>query len=167
VAGTPEISGVVLDESSDGRVQRGIWQHTEGVSRDVDADELFVVLSGRATIDVGDGATLEVGPGDVGILRAGDRTTWTVHETLPKISTSRPDRPTARRRTRRSPPRHASRRPFNMSNMVSAAQAPEAAAPFIVAARGPAVCSPARTTDPQGRVHAASSSAVEPIPGAL
>jgi uncharacterized cupin superfamily protein len=31
------------------------------------------------------GPTLEVGPGDVGLLHAGDRTTWTVHEDLRKI----------------------------------------------------------------------------------
>jgi L-alanine-DL-glutamate epimerase-like enolase superfamily enzyme len=31
-----------------------------------------------------DGPTLKVGPGDMAVLRAGDRTTWTVHETLRK-----------------------------------------------------------------------------------
>jgi uncharacterized cupin superfamily protein len=43
------------------------------------------VLTGRATIEVEDGPTLEVGPGDAGLLHAGDRTTWTVHEDLRKI----------------------------------------------------------------------------------
>ncbi|HEU4974138.1 MAG TPA: cupin domain-containing protein [Baekduia sp.] len=85
VAGSPEVSGVVLHTSADGRVERGVWQHTAGTSRDVEADELFVVLRGRATIEVEDGPTLEVGPGDAGILRAGDRTVWTVHETVRKV----------------------------------------------------------------------------------
>jgi hypothetical protein len=31
------------------------------------------------------GPTLEVGPGDVGPLHAGDRTTWTVDENLRKL----------------------------------------------------------------------------------
>ena len=63
----------------------GIWQHTAGVSTDVEVDEVFVVLAGRATIEVAGGPTLEVGPGDVGVLEAGAETTWTVHEDLRKI----------------------------------------------------------------------------------
>jgi hypothetical protein len=85
VDGDPRVSGRVLDTSADGKVERGVWQHTAGVSRDTESDELFVVLSGLATIEVEDGPTLEVGPGDVGLLHAGDRTTWTVHEDLRKI----------------------------------------------------------------------------------
>ena len=63
----------------------GIWEHTAGVSRDVEVDEIFVVLRGRATIEVADGTILQVGPGDVGVLEAGAQTTWTVHEDLRKI----------------------------------------------------------------------------------
>lgn len=85
VSGTPEISYATLDVSADGRVERGIWQHTPGVTTDVEADELFVVLSGRATVEVEGGAPLELAPGVVGILRAGAKTTWTVHETLRKV----------------------------------------------------------------------------------
>ncbi|MFE2724706.1 cupin domain-containing protein [Kitasatospora sp. NPDC059327] len=84
VSGTPEVSGRVLSESADGRQLRGIWQITPGVVTDVEADEMFVVLSGRATVEIDGGPTLEVGPGDCAVLRAGDRTTWTVHETLRK-----------------------------------------------------------------------------------
>ncbi|MXM64489.1 DUF861 domain-containing protein [Streptomyces sp. HUCO-GS316] len=85
VSGTPEVSGKVVWESADGRRIRGIWQITPGVVTDTEADELFVVLSGSATIEVADGPTLTVGPGDMAVLRAGDRTTWTVHETLRKV----------------------------------------------------------------------------------
>jgi uncharacterized cupin superfamily protein len=85
VDGDPQVSGRVLDTSADGKVERGVWQHTAGVSRDTESDEIFVVLTGRATIEVEDGPTLQVGPGDVGLLHAGDRTTWTVHEDLRKI----------------------------------------------------------------------------------
>ncbi|MFD6418053.1 cupin domain-containing protein [Streptomyces sp. NPDC060194] len=84
VAGTPEVTGRVLSESADGSVVRGIWQITPGTVTDTEADEMFVVVSGRATILIEGGATLEVGPGDVCVLREGDRTTWTVHETLRK-----------------------------------------------------------------------------------
>ncbi|MDH6126270.1 cupin domain-containing protein [Kitasatospora sp. GP82] len=84
VSGTPEVSGKVLWESEDGRRLRGVWQITPGVVTDVEADELFVVISGRATVEVEGGPTLNVGPGDFAVLREGDRTTWTVHETLRK-----------------------------------------------------------------------------------
>jgi uncharacterized cupin superfamily protein len=83
VSGSPRVSAreIVADDV----VAVGIWQHSAGVSTDVEADEVFVVLSGRATIVVEDGPTLDVGPGDVGLLAAGSRTTWTVHEDLRKV----------------------------------------------------------------------------------
>ncbi|MFE7645819.1 cupin domain-containing protein [Streptomyces phaeoluteigriseus] len=84
VSGAPEVSGKVVWESPDGRQVRGIWQITPGVVTDTEADELFVVISGSATVEVEGGATLRVGPGDMAVLCAGDRTTWTVHETLRK-----------------------------------------------------------------------------------
>jgi uncharacterized cupin superfamily protein len=63
----------------------GIWEHGVGVSTDVEVDELFVVLSGRATIEVEGGPALEVGPGDLCLLETGARTRWTVHEALRKV----------------------------------------------------------------------------------
>ncbi len=83
--GSPEVSELVLATSPDGRVVRGVWQITPGVIEDVEADELFVVVSGRATVDVQGGATLELAPGVVGVLRAGDRAVWRIHETLRKV----------------------------------------------------------------------------------
>ena len=82
--GTPETTGVVLFESEDGRVTRGLWQCTPGRVTDVEADEMFVVVSGRATIEFEDGAAIDVGPGDLCVLEEGARTVWTVHETLRK-----------------------------------------------------------------------------------
>ncbi|MEV8540177.1 cupin domain-containing protein [Streptomyces sp. NPDC051572] len=84
VSGTPEVTGKVVWESEDGKQVRGIWQITPGVVTDTEADELFVVISGSATIEVEGCETLTVGPGDMAVLREGDRTTWTVHETLRK-----------------------------------------------------------------------------------
>jgi uncharacterized cupin superfamily protein len=85
VDGDPRVSEKVLWSSSDGRRHRGVWEHTVGVSTDVEVDEIFVVVSGRATIEVEGGPTFEVRPGDVGVLEAGARTTWHVHETLRKV----------------------------------------------------------------------------------
>ncbi|MFC9233298.1 cupin domain-containing protein [Streptomyces decoyicus] len=84
VSGEPVVTGKVLWESSDGQQIRGIWQITPGVVTDTEANELFVVVSGRATIEVEGGSVMEVGPGDACVLREGDRTQWTVHETLRK-----------------------------------------------------------------------------------
>ncbi|MCX4991679.1 MULTISPECIES: cupin domain-containing protein [unclassified Streptomyces] len=84
VSGDPAVTGKVLWESADGKQLRGIWQITPGVVTDTEANELFVVVSGRATIEVEGGDVIEVGPGDAAFLREGDRTTWTVHETLRK-----------------------------------------------------------------------------------
>lgn len=84
VSGDPVVTGKVLWEAPDGRQIRGIWQITPGVVTDTEANELFVVVSGRATIEVEGGSVLEVGPGDACVLREGDRTRWTVHETLRK-----------------------------------------------------------------------------------
>jgi len=84
LAGSPEVTGKVLWEAPDGNRLRGIWQITPGTVADVETDELFVVISGRATVAVEGGPVLEVGPGDLAVLREGDRTVWTVHETLRK-----------------------------------------------------------------------------------
>jgi uncharacterized protein len=83
IAGNPVTSSLVLAESD--TAERGIWQITPGTVTDVEADEMFVVISGRATIAVEGGPVFDVGPGDVCVLSEGDRTTWTVHETLRKV----------------------------------------------------------------------------------
>ncbi|MGA4846651.1 cupin domain-containing protein [Streptomyces sp. G5(2025)] len=82
VAGDPRASWTVLYE--DDVVERGLWQMTPGSAAGIEADEMFAVLSGRATITPAEGPSLTVGPGDVGIMRAGTRAVWTVHETLRK-----------------------------------------------------------------------------------
>lgn len=74
----------VLDLPSPPGLEVGIWEHTVGTSTDVEVDEVFVVISGRATIAWVDGS-VDVGPGDVVTLPDGAGTTWTVHETLRKV----------------------------------------------------------------------------------
>ena len=83
VSGSPRVRSTVL--AADDTVERGVWEITPGVVTDVEADELFVVVAGRATIEVEGGLVLEVGPGDAVILEEGWRTRWTVHATLRKV----------------------------------------------------------------------------------
>ena len=64
----------------------GVWEMTPGMMRDVEADEVFVVISGAATVEFADGtAPLTLGPGDVVRLAEGAETVWTVTETLRKV----------------------------------------------------------------------------------
>jgi uncharacterized cupin superfamily protein len=85
VSGAPRAGFATLDESDAGEL--GVWQMTPGVATDVEADEVFVVLSGAATVEFTDPLlpTIELRPGSVVRLAAGMHTTWTVHETLRKI----------------------------------------------------------------------------------
>ncbi|MCG7593655.1 cupin domain-containing protein [Mycobacterium sp. PSTR-4-N] len=84
VAGQPQTGSVELGTL--GGVEVGIWEMTEGVMTDVESDEIFVVLSGRATVEFADGAApLTLVAGDVVRLAEGTRTTWTVTERLRKV----------------------------------------------------------------------------------
>ena len=87
VSGTPrtferELASVRLPGG--GTLATGVWRCTEGTVTDVEADESFVVLSGRATIEH-DGERHEVGPGDACVLPAGAATRWTIHEAITKV----------------------------------------------------------------------------------
>jgi uncharacterized cupin superfamily protein len=69
-----------------GGLEMGVWEMTPGVMRDVEADEVFVVLAGAATVEFDDGtAALTLRAGDVVRLAAGAATVWTVTETLRKV----------------------------------------------------------------------------------
>ena len=85
IAGAPTTASVLL--STLGGVVVGVWEMTPGTASDVEADEVFVVLSGHATIAFDEPAlpSLEVGPGSVVRLAEGMRTVWTVSETLRKV----------------------------------------------------------------------------------
>jgi len=84
VAGDPSTAASTLTRV--GGLEVGVWEMSVGTMTDVEADEIFVVLSGAATVDFADGSpTMELRAGDVGRLAAGAQTTWTVTETLRKI----------------------------------------------------------------------------------
>ncbi len=83
ISGSPATGSLILDDR-DGR-EVGVWEMTPGVATDVEVDELFVVLSGSATVDGVAEHPLELAPGSVVKLVAGMRTTWTVRVTLRKV----------------------------------------------------------------------------------
>ena len=80
--GDPHPASFVVASLPDG-AESGVWRCTPGRFRDVEVDETFVVIEGRATIEF-EGGKVDVGPGDVCVLSAGAETVWTVHETLLK-----------------------------------------------------------------------------------
>ncbi|GAA1210544.1 cupin domain-containing protein [Rhodoglobus aureus] len=85
--GLPTAGYTVLDTLGDTEI--GIWEMSVGTATDTEEDEVFIVVSGRASIHfAADDRTIIVGPGDVVRLTAGMHTTWTVTETLRKIYVS-------------------------------------------------------------------------------
>lgn len=70
-----------------GEVEVGVWEMTPGTASDTEVDEVFVVLTGHARIEFVEPAlpAVEVDPGAVVRLAAGQRTVWTVTETLRKV----------------------------------------------------------------------------------
>ncbi|MFJ4223020.1 cupin domain-containing protein [Microbacterium sp. NPDC089695] len=83
--GSPTTGTVAVDELAG--VEVGVWEMTPGTASDTEADEVFVVLSGRALIEFTEPAlpSIEVGPGSLVRLAEGMRTVWTVTETLRKV----------------------------------------------------------------------------------
>jgi len=87
VAALPTAGYTVLDTL--GNTEIGVWEMSVGSATDIEEDEVFVVVSGRASIHFAeDDRTIVVGAGDVVRLTAGMHTTWTVTETLRKIYVS-------------------------------------------------------------------------------
>ncbi len=83
VAGTPSTGSVDLDED----MGIGVWEMTVGAMRDVEIDEVFVVVAGAATVEFDSPAlpAIELAPGAIVRLEAGMKTVWTVRETLRKV----------------------------------------------------------------------------------
>jgi uncharacterized protein len=87
VAGTPSTGTLELGSFGDAEI--GVWEMTAGAMSDVEDDEVFVVVAGRATLQLepgtADAETVELSPGTLVRLAAGTNTLWTVTETLRKV----------------------------------------------------------------------------------
>lgn len=68
-----------------GSCEMGLWEIGPGIDEDVEVDEVFLVLSGAGTVEFADSTTIELRPGVLVRLRAGDRTRWHVVERLRKL----------------------------------------------------------------------------------
>jgi uncharacterized cupin superfamily protein len=84
VDGTPTTGFATVESFGD--LEVGVWEMTVGSMRDVEADEVFVVIAGRATVSFdADDRVMDLGAGSVARLRAGEQTVWTVTETIRKV----------------------------------------------------------------------------------
>ncbi|PFG43469.1 hypothetical protein ATJ88_2166 [Isoptericola jiangsuensis] len=68
-----------------GGLEVGVWEMEQGTADDTETDEVFVVLTGAGTVTFDDGEEIALAPGVAVRLRAGERTTWTVTDTLRKL----------------------------------------------------------------------------------
>ncbi|MDA0638736.1 cupin domain-containing protein [Nonomuraea sp. MCN248] len=66
-------------------VEIGVWDITPGVAEDVEVDEIFLVLAGAGRVAFEDGSSIDLRPGVLVRLVAGDRTVWTIDEPLRKL----------------------------------------------------------------------------------
>lgn len=72
-----------------GDLEVGVWEMSIGAMRDVESDEIFVVIAGRATVTFDDDdRVMELSTGSVARLATGEHTVWTVTETLRKVYVS-------------------------------------------------------------------------------
>lgn len=84
VSGEPRASGRVVGVVAGAEI--GLWEHSVGTSRDTEVEEVFVVLDGEATVRfVDSGESVELGPGSICRLAAGERTEWEVRTPLRKV----------------------------------------------------------------------------------
>jgi uncharacterized cupin superfamily protein len=78
-------SAVLLEATPEAEPEVGLWEAGPGTDTDVEADEVFLVLSGAGAVRFEDGSAIDLRPGVLVRLRAGDRTTWVVTERLRKL----------------------------------------------------------------------------------
>ena len=83
LAGRPAAAVRTLDRF--GGTELGLWTLTVGTVRDVEIDEIFIVLEGDATVRFETGENIELTPGVVVRLHAGERTEWEVRSPLRKL----------------------------------------------------------------------------------
>lgn len=88
VAGTPSTGVACLGEIFG--VEFGLWEMSQGSMGDIEAEELFIVLSGKATVKVEpvngfEAEEFTLVPGSICHLREGMHTIWNVTEPLRKV----------------------------------------------------------------------------------
>lgn len=81
--GNPKTSALTLAESKEG-AESGLWRCTPGTVTDTEVEESFLVITGRGSIEFEDGSTVQLEPGVTHRFEGGEKTKWTVEETILK-----------------------------------------------------------------------------------
>ena len=68
-----------------GGVEVGTWAIDTGNARDAEVDEVFLVLAGTGRVTFADGSSIELHPGVLVRLHAGDETSWEIRSPLRKL----------------------------------------------------------------------------------
>jgi uncharacterized protein len=84
VSGSPETFDLTLAESEDGSETCGFWRCTPGTFTDIEVEESFLMITGEARVEFDDGRDLTFGAGDTHSFKGGEKTVWTVTETVLK-----------------------------------------------------------------------------------
>ena len=79
------VTSAVAAVDTEGDMEVGVWEHSVGESTDTEVEEVFVVISGKGTVNCEQGGVIDLAPGTIGILPAGSRTTWKITETVRKV----------------------------------------------------------------------------------
>ena len=66
-------------------LELGLWEAGPGTDTDVEVHEIFLVLEGEGTVEFVDGSAIELRPGVLVKLFAGDHTRWVVHQRIRKL----------------------------------------------------------------------------------
>ncbi|MFF5082138.1 cupin domain-containing protein [Actinoplanes sp. NPDC000266] len=85
VAGTPTLGATPITTLGNTGVEIGVWEMSTGAVRDIEVDEVFVVLEGSGTIAVEGAEPIAIKPGDLVRLTAGTATVWEVTAPLRKL----------------------------------------------------------------------------------
>ncbi|GAA2650088.1 cupin domain-containing protein [Paractinoplanes durhamensis] len=85
VAGAPTLGATPITRLGGTEVEVGVWEMSVGAVRDVEVDEVFLLLAGAATITVDGAAPVAISAGDLVRLTAGTKTVWEVSAPLRKL----------------------------------------------------------------------------------
>ncbi|MFT4233477.1 MAG: cupin domain-containing protein [Microbacterium sp.] len=87
VDGAPQTGFVPFPRSLSLSKGAGAWAMTPGTMTDTEASEVFVVVAGRGRVDFIDPPlpSIDLTPGAIVRLDDGQKTVWTVTETLRKV----------------------------------------------------------------------------------
>jgi uncharacterized protein len=86
ISGNPQAANFEFSTSADSRETSGVWSCARGSFHwTFDTDETAIILEGQVTVQMENGATLHLGPGDLAFFSSGQKCIWTVEKNLREV----------------------------------------------------------------------------------